>query len=163
MNPKIGVYVTNDVAKLLKMAVRRSSATKSAIVNEALERFLAPKGDNDQDGEVIGRLKGLAKGVRRLHRNVEVVGEMLALHIRQFLMITPPVPEAEQDAAMKLGRERYKVFIAQIAKRIASDDGMVAEIVETIAETHGNRLRQPMGNGAMPSETAQPLEAASHG
>ena len=163
MTTKIGVYLTDDVAKLLKMAVRRAGATKSDIVNEALRRFLDPKGDNDQDGEVIGRLKGLAKAVRRLHRDVQIVAETLALHIRQFLMITPPVPKADQDAAMKLGRERYKVFIAQIAKRIASDDGMMAEIMETIAETHGDRFRQPTSNGDMPPKIAQPLGAASHG
>ncbi len=42
MKPKIGVYLTNDVAKLLKLAVKRSGATKSDIVNEALARFLDP-------------------------------------------------------------------------------------------------------------------------
>jgi hypothetical protein len=75
-------------------------------------------------------------------------------------MITPPLPKADQDAAMKLGRERYKVFIAQIAKRIASDDGMMAEIMETIAETHAGRFRQPTGNGPMPPNTEQPMGAA---
>ena len=44
------------------------------------------------------------------------MAETLALHIRQFLMITPPVPKSEQDAAMKLGRERYEVFVRQIAE-----------------------------------------------
>ena len=162
MKPKIGVYLTSDVAKLLKLAVKRSGATKSDIVNEALYKFLEPIGDNDQDDEVIGRLKGLAKAVRQLHRDVENVAETLALHIRQFLMITPPVPKADQDAAMKLGRERYAVFVAQIAKRVASDDGMVAEIMERIAETHGDRFRQPMGDGAMPPNTPRP-SGASHG
>jgi hypothetical protein len=78
-------------------------------------------------------------------------------------MITPPVPKADQEAAAKLGRERYEVFVAQIAKRVASDDGMLAEIMEKIAATHADRFRQPMGNGAKPPDTSQPLEAASHG
>ena len=91
-----------------------------------------------------------------------MVAETLALHIRQFLMITPPVPKVEQDAAMKLGRERYEVFLAQIAKRIASDNGMVEEIMEILAETHGDRFTQPMSNDAMP-RNSQPLGAAAHG
>lgn len=163
MKPKIGVYLTNDVAKLLKLAVKRSGATKSDIVNEALYRLLNPKDDSDPDGEVIGRLKGLAKAVRRLHRDVEIVAETLAHHIRQFMMITPPVPKIDQPAARKLGNERYAVFVREVAKRIASNDGMVAEIMETIAQTHGDRFAQPKGNGAMPGNTSQPLEAASHG
>jgi hypothetical protein len=36
MKLKIGVYLTSDVAKLLWLAVKRSGATMSDIVNEAL-------------------------------------------------------------------------------------------------------------------------------
>jgi len=148
MKPKIGVYLTHDVAKQLKMAVRRSGATKSDIVNEALARFLDPAPEKHPSGEVFHRLGGLARGIRRIHRDVEIVAETLAVHIRQFLMITPPVPTSEQEDAKKLGRERYEVFVAQIAKRVASDRGMVSEIMEKVAETHGDRLMQRMGNGA---------------
>ena len=163
MKPKIGVYLTDDVAKRLKVAVSRSGATKFDIVNEALLRFLDPAPEREPGDEVLRRLDRLAKGIRRVHRDVEIVAETLALHIRQFLMITPPVPKDEQDAAMKRGRERYEVFVAQIAKRVASDSGMVEEIMEMIAETRGDRFTQPMGNDAMPPDTSQPLEAAAHG
>ena len=160
MKPKIGVYLTDDVAKLLKGAVRRSGATKSEMV--ALLRFLDPPPEKDPGGEVLHRLNGLAKRLRRLQRDVEIVTETLALHIRQFLMITPPVPKVEQDAAMNRGRERYEVFLGQIAKRIASDNGMVEEIMEILAETHGDRFKQPMSNDAMP-RNSQPLGVAAHG
>jgi hypothetical protein len=162
MKPKIGVYLANDVAKLLKATVSRSGATKSDIVNEALLRLLNPPPEKNPSEEVLRRLDGLAKRIRRIHRDVEIVAETLALHIRQFLMITPPVPKDEQDAAIKLGRERYEVFIAQIAERIASDSGTVEEIIERIATTHGCRFSQPTSNDAMPPN-AQPLETASHG
>ena len=56
MKPKIGVYLTDDVAKLLKAAVRRSSETKSDIVNEALLRLLDPQPEKDPGGEVLRRL-----------------------------------------------------------------------------------------------------------
>jgi hypothetical protein len=163
MKPKIGVYLTDDVAKLLKAAVRRSGATKSDIVNEALWRFLGPPPETDPGGEVLRRLDGLTNGLRRIHRDGEIMAETLALHIRQFLMITPPVPKVDQDAAMKLGRERYEVFIAQIAKRVASDSGMVQEIMDKIAETHGDGFTRSTGNGGMPPDTSQPLETAAHG
>ena len=162
MKPKIGVYLTNDAAKRLKLAARRSGATKSDIVNEALLRFLDPPPEKALGLEVLHRLDGLAKRIRRTHRDVEMVAEILALHIRQFLMITPPVPKVEQDAAMNRGRERYEVFLGQIAKRIASDRGMVEEIMEILAETHGDRFKQPTSNDAM-APNSQPLGAAAHG
>ena len=162
MKPKIGVYLTRDVARLLKLAVKRSGATKSDIVNEALWRFLDPPPEKDPGGEVLRRLDGLAKRIRRTHRDVEIVAEILALHIRQFLMITPPVPKVEQDAAMNRGRERYEVFLGQIAKRIASDNGMVEEIMEILAKRHGDRFKQAMSNDPMPPNS-QPLGVAAHG
>ena len=163
MKPKIGVYLTTDVARLLKLAVKRTGATKSDIVNEALVRLLDPPPRTDPRDDVLRRLDRMAKGIRRIHRDVEIVAETLALHIRQFLMITPPVPKVDQDAAMKLGRERYEVFIEQIAKRVASDSGMVEEIMEKIAETNGDRVTQPPGSGAMPPDASRPLEATAHG
>ena len=91
-----------------------------------------------------------------------VVAETLALHVRQFMMIVPPVRKIDQPAVRKLGSERYEVFVKEIAKRIASDSGIVADIMELIAKSHGDRSTQPMGNDAMPPATAQPLEAAAH-
>ena len=139
----------------LRLAVRRSGATKSDIVNHALVRYLDPPPEKDPDREVLQRLDGLAKGIRRIHRDVEIATETLALHIRQFLMITPPVPKSEQQEAMNRGRERYEVFVEQIAKRIASDNGMVADIMERIAETHGDRFRTESNDG-MPPNGSQP-------
>lgn len=61
-----------------------------------------------------------------------------------------------------IGRERYEVFVKEIAKRIASDSGIVADIMELIAKSDGDRSTQPMANDAMPPATAQQLETASH-
>jgi hypothetical protein len=113
MKPKIGVYLTSDVAKLLRLAARRSGATRSDIVNEAVARYLDPPPESDPNEAVLQRLDGLAKAIRRLRRDVEIMTETLALHIRQFLTITSPVPKSEQQEAERLGRERYEVFVRQ--------------------------------------------------
>lgn len=52
----------------------------------------------------------------------------------------------------------HEIGLRRPAKRIASDSGIVADIMGRIAETHGDRFRQSLG-----SDAAQPLEAASHG
>jgi hypothetical protein len=107
MKPKIGVYLTSDVAKLLRLAARRSGATKSDIVNGAVARFLDPPPESDPNEAVLQRLDRLAKAVRRLHRDVEIMTETLALHIRQFLTITPPVPRSERQEAERRWRRAY--------------------------------------------------------
>ena len=162
MTTKIGVYLTDDVAKLLRIAARRPGATKSSIVNEALLRLLDPAPEKDRGAEVIDRLRGLAKKHRQLHREVEVVTESFALFVRYFLTITPPLPQSEQHAANILGRKRYAVFVKQIAKRIASDRNLISEVMRTIVATHPNRVTRPTADDAMPQYTS-PLEEASHG
>jgi hypothetical protein len=53
--------------------------------------------------------------------------------VRYFLTITPPLPQAEQDAARILGRQRFEVFVAQVGRRLGSDHRLVSEVLESIA------------------------------
>jgi hypothetical protein len=180
MTTKIGVYLTDAVAKQLKIAARQPGATKSGIVNEALLRHLDPAPEKDQREEVLDRLGQLAKRLRQVHREVEVVAEILALFVRYFLTINPPLPRSEQHAAETLGRQRYEVFVKQIAKRIASESQLVAEVMETIVTTRPDLVARAtagataneaaahnaecaVANGAMPQHPLKPLEEASRG
>ncbi len=163
MKRKIGVYLTDDVAKRLRVAVRRPGLTKSGIVNEALRRFFEHTPEKEPGEEVLGRLRWLAKRLRQVHRDVEIVAETFALFVRYFLMINPPLPQSEQDAAEKLGRQRYEVFVKQIARRIASDRNLISDVMRTIVATHPDLVTRPMANDAVPQHPSQPLENASHG
>lgn len=136
MTLKIGVYLTDDVARRFKVALKRSGATKAALVNEALARLLDPPPANDPGQEVLQALKALRKRVRYLQRDSWVAGEMLAQFIRYFLMITPPLSESEREAAEALGRERYEIFVRQIARRIGSDKGLIADVMRIVVENH---------------------------
>jgi hypothetical protein len=52
MTLKIGVYLTDDVARRFKVALRRSRTTKSALVNEAIARFPNPPAATEPGHEV---------------------------------------------------------------------------------------------------------------
>lgn len=175
MKPKIGVYLTSDVAKLLRLAARRSGATKSDIVNEAVARYLDPPPESDPNEAVLQRLDRLAKAIRRLHRDVEIMTETLAIHIRQFLMITPPVPKSEQQEAERLGCERYEVFVRQIARRVASDQGLITDVMRRIVETHPDLVAEAVAEARKRNAVAdlfpanrqtvqpgEPVESHSH-
>jgi hypothetical protein len=136
MTLKIGVYLTDDVARRFRLALRRSRATKSALVNEALARLLSPPAAREPSQEVPQALAALVKRVRRLQRETLVISETLALFVRYVLMVTPPVPENERRATEALGRERYEIFVREVGKRIASDKGLVTDVMRTIVATH---------------------------
>jgi hypothetical protein len=133
---KIGVYLTDDVAQHFKAALRRSRMTKSALVNNALADLLDPPPANERDQEELRVLRAVLKHVRQVRRETEVLTETLAMFIRYFLMITPPLPQSEREGAERVGRQRYEVFVRQIARRIGSDKGLIIDVMRTIVETH---------------------------
>jgi hypothetical protein len=94
MTLKIGVYLTDDVARRFRVALKRSGMTKSALVNEALAHLLDPLPANEPGQEELRVLSAVLKRVRQVQREGLVLTETLALFIRYFLMVTPPLPES---------------------------------------------------------------------
>lgn len=161
MKTKIGIYLTDDVARRLDRAVR-DGGTKSDIVNTALERFLDPASAKRPYAEVLARLDAQRKRLRRIGREVEVTAETFALFVRYFLMITPPLPESEQEEARQLGRARLKVFLGEVGRQVASDRGWVADVMQTAAPIRGADGFRPRHPANTP-KPASPTKDGSHG
>ena len=161
MKTKIGIYLTDDVARRLDRAVR-AGGTKSDIVNTALERFLDPASAKGPYAEVLARLDAQRKRLRRIGREVEVTAETFALFVRYFLMVTPPLPESEQEEARQLGRSRLNVFLSEVGRRVASDGGWVRDVMQSAARTRGSdglNTRHPAGS----TRPASPSKDGPHG
>lgn len=154
MTLKIGVYLTDDVARRLRVALKRPGTTKSALVNEALAHFLDPPPANETGQDEVRALRALLKRVRQVQRETLVLTETLAMFIRYFLMITPPLPESEREAAETVGRERYEIFVKQIARRIGSDTGLINDVVRTIVETHPELAARAVAEAAARERSA---------
>jgi hypothetical protein len=156
MTLKIGVYLTDDVARQFRLALKRSRTTKSALVNEALARFLSPPAVKEPSQEVSQALAAVVKRVRRLQREALVISETLALFVRYVLTVTPPVPESERRAAEAVGRQRYVVFVREVAKRIASDTGLVTDVMRTIVATRPDLAARAIAEAAARDSSASP-------
>ena len=134
MKPKIAVYVTGDVAARLAMAAKRPGTSKSKIVNDALDRFLDPARDQVLAANIVEGQRHLSQEVRHLHRDLDIVAETLALWLRYFLTVTPPLPAGDQEPARLIGRQRFDVFIREIARRKPSDKRYLTRIVKLSAK-----------------------------
>jgi hypothetical protein len=154
MTLKIGVYLTDDVARHFKVALRHSRMTKSALVNNALAQLLDPPPANERGREELRVLRAVLKHVRQVRRETEVLTETLAMFIRYFLMITPPLPQSEREAADTVGRQRYEVFIRQIARRIGSDKGLITDVMRTLVETHPELAARAVAEAATRDRSA---------
>jgi hypothetical protein len=74
------------------------------------------------------RLDRLTRQVERLERHVTISNEALALFVRFWLTIAPPLPDTAQPAAQAKGRERYEGFVEALGRRLAKGQTLAQEI-----------------------------------
>ncbi|MBT1516222.1 CopG family transcriptional regulator [Bradyrhizobium sp. SRL28] len=148
MKPKLSVYLSDHVAKRLTQAASRPGTNKSAIVDTALDRFLNPERDQSGDAALVRRLDRMSRQLDRMDRDLSITAETIALFVRYYLTITPPLPSGDQDAARALGRERFEMFVAQVGKRIASGGRLVADVMERVSASNPDLFLRNLEEGA---------------
>ncbi len=80
MNPPIRVHLSEHFAVRLEAAASRSGATKSMLIEAALERFLDPDGNVDDIAAVARCLTALRSSTSTV--TSPLVSEIVALHAR---------------------------------------------------------------------------------
>ena len=76
------------------------------------------------------RLNEFSKAAARQASEQTVATETLALLVRYFLTVIPPIPEADQESARLMGRKRFEIFIAEVGRRVAEGRRLTAEVLE---------------------------------
>jgi hypothetical protein len=61
----------------------------------------------------------------------------LALFVRFWLTVTPPLPDTAQPAAQAKGRERYEGFVEALGRRLAKGQTLAQEISEDVMPKGG--------------------------
>jgi hypothetical protein len=130
---RYSLYLSPVLAGKFELVSKRRYGSRSALFEDALRTLLEPQQVPGVDEGLTRRLNELHKVVGTIARDVAVTTETLALYVRYFLTITPPLPQSEQEPARLLGKERFQVFVAQIGRRLATDHRLVSEVLETIA------------------------------
>lgn len=112
----------NDIAD-------RKRVTRSAIVEVAVESFLSPDHADMKEAALTRRLDRLSRQVARLERDQRITTETLALFVRFWLTITPPIAPEQQAAAQAKGRERFDGFVETLGKRVQKGRWFADEVV----------------------------------
>lgn len=133
---RYALYISRPLANKFELVAQQRHGSKSAMLEEALRVSLEPQRVPGVEEVLVRRLDELHKVVGIVNRDVAIVTEVLALFVRYFLTITPPLPQSEQEPARLLGRERFQVFVAQVGRRLATDHRLVSEVLETIASNN---------------------------
>ncbi len=134
MRDRMNVYFPPELLREIADLAARKGLSRSAIVEAAVASFLSPDGADRREAAFARRLDRLSRQVQRLERNIGVATETLALFIRFWLTITPPLPNDAHSAAQVKGRERYEGFIEALGRRLQKGQSLLHEIPEDIAE-----------------------------
>ncbi|MFD1797998.1 ribbon-helix-helix protein, CopG family [Paracoccus aurantiacus] len=113
----------NDLADLKRL-------TRSAIVEAAVDSFLSPDHADMQEAALTRRLDRLSRQVARLERDQRITAETVALFVRFWLTITPPLPADDQSVAQAKGRERFEGFVETLGRRVQKGRSFLDEIPE---------------------------------
>jgi MFS family permease len=148
MKPRIGVYLSQDLAARLAVAVaaQRPGITRSALVEAALDRFL---GSDDEGNElsVNHRLGMMSRQLELLGRDLRVVSETVALQARFHLAVTPPLPATTVLEACALGAERFDEFAAQVGRRVHQGTSLMRETIDRLAAARQKFPTSHFGEG----------------
>jgi len=120
MKPRHQLYLDETLTAQLEVLAAKPGTSKSAIVSDALRAYLGRRGAAALDDLLKTRLDRVNAQMGRIERDQRVLLETLALFIRHFLMVTPPLPDSELAAARALAEARFQSFITEVGRQIGT-------------------------------------------
>jgi Ribbon-helix-helix protein, copG family len=125
---RLSVYLDLDMMAQLTELADRKHQSKSLIAEAAITSFLTLDDADRREAVVTRRLDLLTRQGERVERDLWIAAETLALFIRFWLTVTPPLPETAQAAAQAKGRERFESFLATLGRRLAKGQSVLREV-----------------------------------
>lgn len=125
---RLNVFLEREHERRLEELATMRGLSKSSIVAAALAAFLSPEGADRREAAIAKRLDRLTNQFERLERDQQIGLETLALFVRYTLAVTPPVPEAHQEAARAQGTARFTQFIEQLGRHLQRGGSLVQAV-----------------------------------
>lgn len=139
MRDRLNLSLPVELIGRINELAERKRLTRSAIVEAAVASFLSPDNADLREAAFTRRLDRLTRQTQRIERDVGVTAETLALFVRFWLAITPPLPAEAQAAAQAKGRERFEGFVEILGKRLQKGQSFLREIPDDV---DGGRLAE---------------------
>jgi predicted transcriptional regulator len=128
MKARLSVYLDPALMAQLTNLAKRKKESMSLVAEAAIASFLTPDEADRREAVIVRRLDRLARQMERQERDLTVSVEALALFIRFWLTITPPLPEHAQARAQADGRDRFNGFLETLGQRLAKGQRLFQEV-----------------------------------
>jgi hypothetical protein len=133
MRDRVNVTLPVELLDRINEIAARKKLPRSAIIEAAVTSFLSPDNAEVQEAAITRRLDRLSRQTARTERDLRVTADMLALFIRFWLTITPPLANDAQSAAQIKGRERFDGFIETLGRRLQKGSNVLREIPDDMS------------------------------
>jgi len=135
MRDRLNLTLPVEMITRINELSERRKIPRSAIVEAAVASFLSPDAADRREAAFTRRMDRLSRQSQRIERDLGITAETLALFVRFWLTITPPLPADAQAAAQIKGRERFEGFVETLGKRLQKGQSFLREIPEDVAGT----------------------------
>jgi len=149
MKRKLSVRLSSQLFEQLQAAAESQAASKTAIIEAALERFLSPKRQGDDETQFLRKFESMAQKLEQIERDLRLVNETVTLHARYHLTVMPPMPLAQQRAACILGLERFEAFAAQVGMRVRLGTPLMKETIDRLDAATPHIVARRLDEGAL--------------
>lgn len=118
-------YLPTELGKRLRVFAAGKGSSQGSVIEAALTRYFD---DANEGAVIIRRLDRLTRAVARVHRDVTVVADALAIYVRLWLAHTPPVIDADKPRAERSAAARFAQFTEHVAAKVASGRSVIADV-----------------------------------
>ena len=133
MKDRLNLTLPVEMISRINELSERKKIPRSAIVEAAVASFLSPDAADRREAAFTRRMDRLSRQAQRIERDLGVTAETLALFVRFWLTITPPLPGDAQATAQMKGRERFEGFVETLGKRLQKGQSFLREIPDDVA------------------------------
>lgn len=133
MRDRLNLSLPVELIGRVNELAERKRLSRSAIVEAAVSSFLSPDAADMREAAITRRLDRLSRQAARIERDLQVTADTLALFVRFWLTITPPLLAEDQASAQIKGRERFEGFIETLGMRLQQGRTFLQEISEDVS------------------------------
>ncbi len=132
MRDRLNLTLPAEMIGRINELAERKRLSRSAIVEAAIASFLSPDALDQREAAFTRRLDRLGRQLARVERDQRITADMLALFVRFWLTITPPLGKDAESAAQIKGRERFDGFIQTLGRQLQKGRSVLQEIPDDI-------------------------------
>ncbi|WP_094462464.1 CopG family transcriptional regulator [Pannonibacter phragmitetus] len=137
MRDRLSLTLPSDLRRRIDVLAVQRNLSRSAVVEAAVASFLSPDAQDMREAAFTRRLDRLSRQSARIERDLRITADTLALFIRFWLTITPPLATEDHASAQVKGRERFEGFVETLGHHLQSGHNFLREIPDDVVPPDG--------------------------